>query len=84
MGNTTNALVELGKKQIRDSLKEFLSSNGIQEAVSFELKLTNGETIVIASDSNPALNRPASEVADGGIRVRQSASAGVGISIEQL
>jgi hypothetical protein len=72
-----DALVQKGIETIRDLVKDALRSKGIEDAVAFELKLTNGETITINSESNPNLNRPASEVAPDGLNVRQSARAGL-------
>lgn len=79
MSNTRNALVELGKKTIRDRVQEALAASGIENAVGFELKLVNGETISITSDENPNLNRPAEEVSE--VSVKQSAQAGLGFEV---
>lgn len=68
------ALVEAGKNTIREKIAQTLRDAGIEEAVGFEVKLLNGETISITSDRNPALDRPASDVAE--VSVKQSARAG--------
>lgn len=72
--NDEAQLIEAGKRTIRDVVQKALVDAGIEEAVGFELKLVNGETISITSDSNPALNRPAEDVQE--VNVRQSAKAG--------
>jgi hypothetical protein len=72
---TRDQLAAVGAKTIRDAIAETLKAKGIEDAVGFELKLTNGETISITSDSNPALDRPAAEVRS--VDVKQSARAGL-------
>jgi hypothetical protein len=69
------ALVEAGKRTIADAVAQTLREKGISEAVGFDIVLKNGERITISSDSNPNLQRPASEVES--INVRQSAKAGL-------
>jgi hypothetical protein len=73
------ALVEAGKKTIRDAVTEALRKAGIQDAVGFDLKLVNGETISITSDKNPALDRPAAEISNdpGSVRIKTAARAGL-------
>jgi len=73
------ALVDKGKQTIRDVVASALRNAGVEDAVGFELKLVNGETISITSDSNPNLDRPAAEVAPGGVNIRQSARAGLAL-----
>jgi hypothetical protein len=72
---TRDQLAAVGAKTIRDAIAETLKAKGIEDAVGFELKLTNGETISITSDGHPALDRPAAEVSN--LEVKQSARAGL-------
>lgn len=74
-----DALVEAGKKTIRDVVTEALRKAGVEDAVGFDLKLVNGETISITSDKNPALDRPAAEVSSdpGSVRIKNAARAGL-------
>lgn len=73
------ALVDLGIKTIRDAVEAKLRELGVENAVGFDLKLTNGETVAITSDRNPVLDQPASNVAPGSdsIRVKQAARGGL-------
>jgi hypothetical protein len=78
---TDEAAQEVGAKVIRDLIKAALQKAGVSNAVGVEIALTNGERIVILSDSNPANNIPATEVRgyDKGkpeVRLQQSARAG--------
>lgn len=68
------ALVEAGKKVLRDGIREFLASKGLSEAVGFEVTLKNGENFTVLSDENPRMHTPMSEVQS--IDVKQSAKAG--------
>lgn len=77
-------LVEAGKNTIRDLIAKTLRDAGVEDAVGFELKLVNGETITINSDRNPALDRPASDVARDGVAIRQSARAGLAVVFRVL
>lgn len=67
-------LVEAGQQVLRDGIKKYLQTQGITEAVGFEVTLKNGETFTILSDENPRAGTPMTEVAS--IQPRQSAKAG--------
>jgi hypothetical protein len=73
------AQVQAGIRTIRDVVKDALKAAGVEDAVGFDLKLLNGETISITSDSNPALDRPAAEISPeaGSVRMKQAARAGL-------
>ena|SRR5687767_11942336 len=76
---TEEQLIEAGKRTIRDVVKDALRKAGVEDAVGFDLRLVNGETISITSDNNPALDRPAAEISPeaGSVRMKQAARAGL-------
>ena len=76
LGRTDNeeALVEAGKKVLREGIRDYLTERGLSEAVGCAITLKNGEQFTILSDENPKMDTPMDQVA--GIDVKQSAKAG--------
>ena len=59
---------------VRDAIKEALAKAGVENAQSVQVVFDNGDTTLIVSGRNPALERPADEVSR--LEFKQSAEAG--------
>lgn len=71
----SDALVQAGLQTLKDVIRKALNDSGIEEAVGFEVKLTNGEEFTVLSEANPRMSTPAADVAS--VTPRQSARAGL-------
>lgn len=59
---------------VREHIQGVLKRLGIKEASAVQVLFDNGDTVMVVSNDNPALDRPASQVKE--TKVMQSASAG--------
>lgn len=61
-------------ESLKEHIKRTLAASGITEAQSAHITFNNGETIIVVSPENPALDRPMAEVAK--VELKRTAEAG--------
>jgi hypothetical protein len=62
---------------LKELIKQHLTKSGIEEAVAVRVTLNSGETLLISSDSHPALEREVGEGRGTKVTLMQSAQAGL-------
>lgn len=59
---------------LREKVDELLQKAGVSHATGAKVVLVNGETVIVASDNHPVLDRPMEEVSD--VKLTRTAEGG--------
>lgn len=64
-----------GGETLKEHIKRVLAESGVKEAQSAHVTFNNGETVIVVSPNNPALDRPMTDVK--AVELKRSAEAGL-------